>query len=146
VTTVHSERFADLDTSTLYALLKLRCEVFVVEQRCVYPELDGRDNEPGTRHLWITAADTDLPLAYLRLLTEPDGTMRIGRVVTAPAARGRGYARRLVQVALQVDPGATTVLNAQSHLVAFYARFGFVAAGPEFLDDGIAHVPMRRST
>jgi ElaA protein len=144
VTTVHNERFADLDTLTLYALLKLRVDVFVVEQACAYPELDGRDCEPGTRHLWVTGPDAAQPLAYLRVLTEPDGDMRIGRVVTAPAARGGGLARRLVEVALSVDPSVNTVLNAQSHLVDFYTKLGFTPSGPEFLDDGIPHVPMRR--
>ena len=145
VTTVHNERFADLDTATLYALLKLRVDVFVVEQACAYPELDGRDAEPGTRHLWVTGTDPTQPLAYLRVLTEPDGTMRIGRVVTTPSARGRGLARRLVEVALGVDPSATTVINAQSHLVDFYSKLGFTPSGAEFLDDGIPHVPMRRA-
>jgi ElaA protein len=146
VTTIHSERFADLDTYTLYALLKLRVDVFVVEQGSAYPDLDGRDMEPGTRHLWLTAADTSRPLAYLRLLTEPAGTMRIGRVVTAPEARGRGMARRLVSVALEVDPDADTVLHAQSHLVNFYTRLGFTPSGPEYLEeDGIPHVPRRRA-
>jgi ElaA protein len=150
VTTIHSERFADLDPYTLYALLKLRVDVFVVEQSCAYPELDGRDDEPGTRHLWVTGAPEPTrgrapkPLAYTRLLTEPDGTMRIGRVVTAPEARGRGLARRLVEVAIDVDPNAATVLDAQSHLVKFYTRLGFTECGPEYLDDGIPHVPMRR--
>jgi ElaA protein len=144
MTTVHNERFADLDTLTLYALLKLRVDVFVVEQACAYPELDGRDCEPGTRHLWVTGADAAQPLAYLRVLTEPNGDMRIGRVVTAPAARGGGLARRLVEVALSVDPSVNTVLNAQSHLVDFYTKLGFTPSGPEFLDDGIPHVPMRR--
>jgi ElaA protein len=145
VTTIHNESFADLAPEILYALLKLRVDVFVVEQNCAYPELDGRDTEPGTRHIWLTRADPTRPLAYLRLLAEPDGTMRIGRVVTAPEARGAGLAKRLVASALGVDPSAPTVLDAQSHLVAFYTKLGFQTVGPEFLDDGIPHVPMRRA-
>jgi ElaA protein len=145
VTTIHNESFADLAPEVLYALLKLRVDVFVVEQGCAYPELDGRDTEPGTRHLWVTAgADPAAPLAYLRLLTEPDGTMRIGRVVTAPKARGEGHAKRLMAAALEVDPAAPTVLDAQSHLVAFYAAMGFAPAGTEYVEDGIPHIPMRK--
>ena len=144
MTTIHSARFADLDQYTLYALLKLRVDVFVVEQHCAYPELDGRDLEPGTRHLWLTPADSKRPLAYLRLLTEPDGAMRIGRVVTAPDARGQGLAGRLVEAALRVDPYAATVLDAQSHLTKLYKRLGFTECGPEFVEDGIPHTPMRR--
>ena len=146
MTTIHNESFADLESETLYALLRLRVDVFVVEQQAAYPELDGRDLEPGTRHLWITAGgDPNRPLAYLRLLAEPDGTMRIGRVVTAKQARGAGLAKRLVVAALEVDPSAPTVLDAQSYLVDFYGRLGFAPAGPEYVDDdGIPHIPMRR--
>lgn len=142
MTTIHNESFADLAPDVLYALLKLRVDVFVVEQACPYPELDGRDTEPGTRHLWVT--DGAEPLAYLRLLTEPDGTMRIGRVVTAAKARGEGHAKRLMATALEADPAAPTVLDAQSHLVGWYAKFGFTPSGAEYLEDGIPHTPMRR--
>jgi len=66
-------------------------------------------------------------------------------VVTAPAARGRGVAAALVAAALdQVVAGQPVVLDAQAHLAGFYARFGFSAAGPEFFEDGIPHLPMRR--
>lgn len=146
MTTIHNESFADLAPDVLYALLKLRVDVFVVEQSCAYPELDGRDNEPGTRHLWVTAgADPAAPLAYLRVLTESDGSMRIGRVVTARKARGEGHAKRLMAAALEIDPAAPTVLDAQSHLVGWYRRFGFEAYGQEYLEDGIPHTPMRRA-
>jgi len=135
-------RFAELDASTLYALLRLRVDVFVVEQRSAYPELDGRDDEPGTRHLWL---DHDGPRAYLRLLTEPDGSVRIGRVAVAPDSRGAGLAGRLMSAALDLVPaGVRCVLHAQSHLSGFYAGFGFVTTGPEYVEDGITHLPMSR--
>jgi ElaA protein len=143
-TTLHVARFDDLNASTLYALLRLRMEVFVVEQRCAYPELDGRDLEPDTRHLWLAASDDPLPLAYLRLLREPDGEMRIGRVCTAADARGRGLARRLVIAALELTGTRPSTLDAQTYLVDFYADLGFTPCGAEFIDDGIPHVPMRR--
>jgi ElaA protein len=143
-TIVRTARFVQLSPLTLYRILKLRVDVFIVEQECPYPELDGRDDEPGTLHVWAsTADDPDRPLAYLRLLTEPDGTARIGRVVTAPPARGNGLAGTLVETALQHTNGPC-VLNAQSHLTRFYERFGFHTNGAEFLDDGIPHVPMTR--
>ncbi|MFC7763358.1 GNAT family N-acetyltransferase [Catellatospora bangladeshensis] len=137
--------FHDLDAATLYALLKLRVDVFVVEQDCPYPDLDGRDTEPGTRHLWYEVDRK--PVAYLRLLTDdtPDGMVyRIGRVVTAPEARGDGLAGQLLTVALAVVGDAPAVLDAQAHLQRFYAKYGFAPSGPEFLEDGIPHVPMRR--
>ncbi len=85
--------------------------------------------------------------AYLRVLLEPSGQRRVGRVVTAPAARGRGLSGLLVAavVAEHGGPGGSVlVLDAQAHLEGWYARFGFAAAGPAFVEDGIPHVPMRR--
>ncbi|MEU7653949.1 GNAT family N-acetyltransferase [Micromonospora taraxaci] len=141
-TEVRAASFADLDTHTFHDLLKLRIDVFVVEQNCPYPELDGRDVEPGTRHLWLT--DGGAPLAYLRILADPDGTARIGRVVVAPEARGGGHAGRLMTAALEVVGDRPSVLDAQSHLVGFYRRHGFAVSGPEYVEDGIPHTPMRR--
>ncbi len=118
----------------------------MVEQRCPYPELDGRDLEPGTCHFWLAPdGDRTDPHSYLRLLREPDGSARIGRVCTAPKARGTGLSAQLVTAALGlVGPYTTYVLDAQSYLVDFYVGFGFTPTGPEFLDEGIPHVPMRR--
>ncbi len=134
--------FADLDTATLYALLKLRSDVFVVEQACPYPELDGRDTEPGAEHRWIED-DDGAPLAYVRLLDEPDGAVRLGRVVTRPDARGDGLARRLVEGVLADHADVTA--DVQAHLADWYEALGFEVTGPEFLEDGILHVPMRRT-
>jgi ElaA protein len=139
--TLHVAGFAQLDATTLYALLRLRVDVFVVEQRCPYPELDGRDPEPSTVHFWL--ARDAAPVAYLRLLEEPGGAARIGRVAVAKPARGAGLASRLMVAALERVGDRECVLDAQSPLVDFYARLGFVVTGPEFLDDGIPHIPMR---
>lgn len=133
--------FAELDARTLHDLLRLRVDVFVVEQACPYPEIDGRDIEPGTRHLWL-ARDAE-PIAYLRLLDE-GATWRIGRVVVAKGARGAGHATRLVTEALAIVDHRPCVLDAQAYLVGFYTGFGFVPIGPEYVEDGIPHVPMRR--
>jgi ElaA protein len=138
----HAAAFADLDARTLYGLLRLRCTVFVVEQECAYLDLDGRDVEPGTRHLWF--AGPDGPVAYLRLLSEPGGVIRVGRVAVAKAARGSGLAGRLMEEALALIGDRPCVLDAQSHLVGFYARYRFAVTGPEYVEDGIPHVPMRR--
>ncbi|TDC27200.1 GNAT family N-acetyltransferase [Micromonospora sp. 15K316] len=139
---VRTAAFPDLTTRTFHDLLKLRIDVFVVEQNCPYPELDGRDVEPGTRHLWL--ADGGAPLAYLRILADPGGVARIGRVVVAPHARGGGYAGRLMTEALALVGDRPCVLEAQSHLVGFYARHGFTVSGLEYVEDGIPHTPMRR--
>ncbi|PWU49516.1 GNAT family N-acetyltransferase [Micromonospora sp. S4605] len=141
---VRAARFADLDARTFHDLLRLRIDVFVVEQRCPYPELDGRDVEPGTRHLWLE--HDGVPLAYLRILADPDGVARIGRVVVAAEARGGGHAGRLMTAALAEVGDRPCVLEAQSHLVDFYARHGFTVSGPEYVEDGIPHTPMRRES
>ncbi len=126
-----------------YDLIRLRVDVFVVEQKCPYPELDGRDVEPGAEHLWFS--DEQGPTAYLRVLNDPDGALRIGRVCTRVDARGRSLSGRLISRVLQdLEPGREAVLDAQAHLTAWYARYGFAASGPEYLEDGIPHVPMRR--
>jgi ElaA protein len=134
--------FDDLDAGTAYDLWRLRQDVFVVEQACVYPDLDGRDREPGTRHVWVE--DDGAPVGYLRVLEDP-GHARIGRVVVAGTHRGRGLAELLVRTALDLVGDRPSVLDAQSYLAGWYQRLGYVAIGPEFLDDGIPHVPMRRA-
>ena len=132
--------FDRLDAATVYAVCRLRQDVFVVEQECPYPDLDGRDLEPGTQHL-LLEADDEL-LGYARVLDDA-GTWRIGRVLLAADARGRGWADILMATALDVATDRDVVLDAQSPLAGWYASFGFAPDGPEFLEDGIAHVPMR---
>lgn len=140
---LHQAAFADLDAATLYALLRLRSEVFVVEQNCVYRDLDGRDLEPDTLHLWL--ADGETPVAYLRMLREPDGVARIGRVVTDARYRGAGHAARLMDAAVAaLAPDTAAVLEAQVYAAKLYERSGFVRDGEPYLEDGIEHVHMRR--
>jgi ElaA protein len=142
---LHREWAVDLTPERLYALLRLRVEVFVIEQECPYPELDGRDLEPATRHFWIASdTDADLPLACLRLLEEQDGSFRIGRVCTAKEARGRGLSRRLMEAALVDVGGSESVLDAQVQVAGLYAAFGYRQVGDEFVEDGIPHITMRR--
>jgi ElaA protein len=140
--TISAVPFADLDAPTAYAAWRLRQDVFVVEQDCPYPDLDGRDDEPSTRHVLLR--DDDRLIGYARVLDERDA-WRIGRVALAKDARGRGLADPLVETALQVSKGRDVVLDAQSPLASWYATFGFEIAGEEFLEDGIPHVPMRLS-
>ncbi len=140
--TVHRSHWADLDPQVLHDLVRLRVDVFVVEQACAYPELDGRDTEPGTEHVWTT--DSVGVSAYLRVLDDTGGVRRIGRVVTRPDVRGSGLSARLVAEVVGHEGSTPLVLDAQAHLTGFYARFGFEPTGPQFLEDGIPHVPMRR--
>ena len=142
-------RFRELDLDALYALLRLRSEVFVLEQACAYLDLDDRDRHPDMRHLLGRDARGDL-VAYARLV--PPGVSfpepSIGRVVTSPAQRGRGLGEHLVARAvkdtLALWPGRSIRIGAQSYLLAFYARHGFEVASEEYLEDGIPHREMIR--
>jgi ElaA protein len=140
---IHDRRTSELDPETLLRLLELRVDVFVVEQRCAYRELDGRDGEPATRHLWIEDG-TGLPAAYLRLLDDGE-ERRIGRVVSRADRRREGLAGLLMARAVATSDGPW-VLDAQSHLEGWYEARGFRRSGDAFVEDGIPHVPMRRDT
>jgi ElaA protein len=141
VTEVRVAAFDELDARTAYLLWQLRESVFVVEQECPYAELDGRDLEPGTRHVW--AADESGPIGYLRVLDDGDHA-RIGRVLVARAHRGRGLSSELMRAALDLVGHRPSVLDAQSPLAGWYETFGYRPDGDEFVEDGIPHVPMRR--
>lgn len=143
--TVHRAWAADLPPSTLYELLRLRVDVFVVEQASPYAELDGRDLEDSTRHFWLGGNGRPEPvLGCLRLLREPTGEFRIGRLCTARSVRGRGLGRQLMEAALAEVGDRGCLLDAQEHLAGFYRGFGFGQVGEPYDWDGIAHVPMRR--
>jgi ElaA protein len=138
-----SRRFAELTAREFHDIARLRSAVFVVEQECVYLDLDGRDVDTDAEHHWV---ETDGEIAaYARTLSEPDGTARIGRVVTAASARGRGIAGALIDALIERYGADVIVLEAQSHLADWYRRFRFEITGDEYLEDGIPHVPMRRS-
>jgi ElaA protein len=140
--TFRTAAFDELDARTAYLLWALRESVFVVEQACAYQELDGRDLDPSTVHVW--AEHDGSPVGYLRVLDDGDAA-RIGRVLVAATHRGRGLAEDLMRTALGLVGDRPSLLHAQSHLAGWYTRFGYRAVGDEFLDDGIPHVPMRRT-
>ena len=139
---------AALDTAELYALLRLRSEVFVVEQQCVFLDLDGQDLADGTWHL-MGWREEGVLVAGARLLdpARHGGDAVIGRVVTAAAARGQGLGhdlmRRAVQHARRLWPHAPIYLGAQQRLQAFDAGHGFAPVTDTYIEDGIAHVGMR---
>ncbi len=139
--------FAELTVQQLHDVLRLRAEVFVVEQHCVFLEIDGLD--PLTWHL-LGVGDDGRLLAYTRLIPPgvkaPDAL--IGRVVTSPAARGGGSGRALMAESIArceaLWPGHAITLHAQAHLERFYGRFGFVPSGEPYVEDGIPHIEMRK--
>jgi ElaA protein len=137
---IQDRRFAELTAAEIHDILRLRIDVFVVEQECPYSEVDGRDVEDATRHVW-QADDRGLTV-YARLLDD-GAARRIGRVVTRLDARKGGLAGVLVDHVIAASDGPW-VLDAQSHLEDWYRARGFAPDGPEFIEDGIPHIPMRR--
>ncbi len=141
--------FAQLTTFQLYELMRLRVDVFVVEQVCPYPELDGKDTLEGVYHL-LGYQENEL-VACARLL--PAGTtydnVSIGRVITKQNSRGDGLGHKLLGEALanceRLWPGRTIDIGAQEHLSQFYANHGFTVISDSYLEDGIPHVDMRRT-
>ncbi|WP_275546366.1 MULTISPECIES: GNAT family N-acetyltransferase [unclassified Pseudomonas] len=139
----------ELDTFTLYELLALRTQVFVVEQNCPYLETDGQDLLGDTCHL--LARDGDVLVGYLRLLDPQwmNGEVVIGRVVIAEQARGSGLGHRLMEQGLvecrRRWPGVPVYLSAQAHLQGYYGRYGFEAVTEVYLEDDIPHIGMRRA-
>jgi ElaA protein len=144
--TLHRVWAKDLDAPTLYELLKLRVEVFVVEQACPYPELDGRDLLGETRHFWLAEPDGAV-ICTLRLMEEHAGgekVFRIGRLCTRRDARGRGHTTRLLRAALAEVGDYPCRIDAQAYLAEMYSQHGFIRAGDDFIEDGVPHVPMLR--
>ncbi|WP_448214071.1 GNAT family N-acetyltransferase [Colwellia sp. MEBiC06753] len=139
--------FNQLTTDELYDLLKLRIDVFVVEQTCYYPDLDNLDRHPDTLH--ILGYGDDQLLAYLRIL--PAGTTyndynSIGRVATAEQARGIGLGHQLVKLGIETCQAhfnePTIKISAQQHLAKFYQQHGFEQITEMYLEDGIPHIGM----
>ena len=139
--------FHQLSAAELNSLLRLRCEVFVVEQQCPYLDIDGRD--PDADHLLAWGVNDRLS-GYLRVFapSKPDATAQIGRIVTSPEDRGSGLGRWMLQEALGFIArrhGRVPVkLSAQVYLERFYAGFGFERSSDDYFEDGILHCDMLR--
>jgi ElaA protein len=139
------DSFEQLDTDDLYAILRLRQEVFIVEQQSIYLDTDDKDQWSFHMSCW----DGDVLAAYQRCL--PPGVSypesAIGRIVVAPGRRGGRLGRELVQRGIEHNlgawPGMDICINAQSYLLDFYTSLGFEAEGDEYEEDGILHQKMR---
>jgi ElaA protein len=138
-------KLAEVEPLTLYWYLRLRSDVFVVEQRCIFPDLD--DHDLVAWHLTGTSASGRL-LAVARLL--PPGAKyaepSLSRVTVTPAARGTGAGHRLVDEGLRKAaaeyPGHGHRIQAQARLERFYASHGFEPTGKLYVEDGISHIDM----
>lgn len=137
--------FNDLSSRLLYALLALRAEVFVVEQQCIYNDLDGDDLDAYQ----LVGLVGDVPVACARILA-PDvakpGCASIGRVIVRPLYRRDGRGSDLVRMAIaecrRIYPGVPIWIGAQAHLEGFYSALGFRTIGAVYDLDGIPHLPM----
>lgn len=143
-------RFSDLKPEDLYAVVRLREAVFIVEQSCPYPDADGRD--PNALHLlgWLKHSDESRLVAYARIF-EPGiryAEASVGRVVTAPEVRGSGIGKMLMAEALRriesIAPGGPVKIAAQRRLEKFYLDLGFKTVSAPYEEDGIIHVDMIR--
>ncbi|EGU61446.1 ElaA protein [Vibrio nigripulchritudo ATCC 27043] len=141
--------FDKLSNIQLYQMLKLRVDVFVVEQDCPYPELDDKDHLDGVYHLLGYEGEELVACARLlaRGISYPE-TTSIGRVVTKESARGHGLGHELMEQAvthLEMQWGKVAIkISAQQHLSDYYNRHGFVQCTEMYLEDGIPHIGMIR--
>jgi len=139
--------FQELELEELFDLLKLRVDVFVVEQKCAYPELDDHDRHLETRHL-LGHDEVGQMIAYARLLSPgrrfPE--VNLGRFVVKAELRKKGIGHQLLQKALQESsrcwPKTPMRISAQDYLQTFYEQYGFIRISDVYLEDGIPHVEM----
>jgi len=137
--------FEELSTQELYQLLKLRVDVFVVEQDCPYPELD--DEDQSCQHYMLM--DEDQIAVYLRTFERESSVYGIGRIVTHSSHRGQGLGRKLIQRAIddisEISNVTHILIHAQAHLIKYYESFGFEICSEEYLEDNIPHINLQIS-
>ncbi|WP_418497784.1 GNAT family N-acetyltransferase [Flagellimonas sp.] len=136
--------FDGLTNTELYQILRLRSEVFVVEQDCVYQDMDNKDQKA----LHVLGSKEGQIVAYTRIFKPGDyfENASIGRVVVAKDQRQYGYGKRIMEASLSTIeerfPDTAIEISAQSYLIKFYTELGFERLGDEYLEDGIPHVRM----
>jgi ElaA protein len=134
----------------VFGVMKLRTDVFFLEQRITEEELDHHDRAPGTQHLWAVEPGGAV-VGYARVVVQdpPPGDdlgigVSIGRLVVAADWRGKGLGHELMRRALALCDEGDVILHAQLWVTGLYAAHGFVAVGEEFEEAGIVHVRMVR--
>lgn len=137
------KHFSDISAQELYNILRLRSEVFVVEQDCVYQDLDDRDQDAW--HVWIEDDGGEV-VACLRVFRFDDGHSQIGRVVNSMKVRGTGVGKSVmlkgIEVAKEHFPELPILIHAQQYAKGFYEKCGFEVSSEPFDEDGIPHVEM----
>ncbi|MAU55252.1 MAG: GNAT family N-acetyltransferase [Flavobacteriaceae bacterium] len=138
------KKWSEVSLEELYSVLRLRSEVFVVEQDCVYQDIDNKDQI--AIHL-LGYINKEL-IAYSRLFNEGDyfKETSFGRAIIKKEKRGQGYGDELVKESLKTIKNyygnKKVKISAQAHLKTFYSKHAFIAKGKEYLEDGIPHVSM----
>jgi ElaA protein len=136
--------FKNLNSEELYAMLRLRSEVFVVEQNCIFLDMDNKDQH--CQHLMCWEKNNLLATARIVPPEISYAESSIGRIVSSPAARGTGIGKELVSKAIQLCynlHGKRVIrIGAQYYLKGFYESFGFIQKSPIYLEDGIEHIEM----
>lgn len=144
----HDYAHDQLDIITLYGVLALRSQVFVVEQQCLYQDMDGQDIVGDNRHIVATHNNRVIACARLLAPVDKESPVAIGRVVVSPDVRGLHLGKKLMEQAVcsseQHWPQRGQYLSAQAHLQPFYGQLGFTAYGEIYLEDGIPHISMQR--
>jgi len=145
---VHRKFWGDLTTDELYSILKLRTDVFFIEQRIDEEELDNRDQEPATEHFWI--ADDTGTASYLRVIVDDspshlDARHSIGRVVVRDDRRGEGLSKALITEVMASYGHEPIVLHAQEYIAPLYEKFGFESFGEVYDEAGLPHISMYRA-
>ncbi len=141
---IEVKKFKELTVHELYSLLQLRSEVFVVEQDCVYQDLDGKDKKA----IHVIGKKNNVIVAYTRIFSPGDyfKEASIGRVVVKKSERQYSYGKVIMRASIKaVEEQLNTTkirLSAQSYLLKFYNSLGFKAEGEEYLEDGIPHISM----
>ena len=139
------KRFNELSTLQLYEIIKLRIEVFVVEQECWYQDLDDKDKEA----IHLMGWDDNQLCGYARIVASGvsyKNAASIGRVVTNKRMRNSGSGQKLMKEAINqcqsIHSECDIKISAQYHLIRFYQKFGFIEEGEQYLEDNIPHIGM----
>lgn len=144
ITMIHWNKLSELNGAEVYAIFMLRQQVFMLEQNCLYPDIDKEDKAA----LHLRYLDNQQHLAgYLRVIYESnDSSLSIGRVAVRKKVRKRGVAKEMMEAAIkkcqEEFPNQKIRLAGQSYLIDFYSSFGFVPIGPEYVEDDIPHQDM----
>ncbi len=141
------KKYSELTVDELYEILKLRSEVFVVEQNCVYQDIDDIDKR--SYHIYMKEKDNPEIKVYLRVFEKDNDTSQIGRVVTAMDCRRKGYASQLIIKGIEISKNemkkTKVYLEGQVYAAKLYEKLGFKIISDEFLEDGIPHYKMLKN-